>query len=191
MSLVDDLHAAHKERMRRIEGAAVVPFPKAPKPEPDHSPYWEEFLALLANVKNLTERVEALEAQSQFHKSLIGQFIAAETDEKPKFGEIISCVCEYYKITRHDLLSARRTQELSLPRQIICFLGRDLTGMSFPQMGRRLGGRDHTTALHGANQIRTQLETDEVLKDDIDVLKMKIGAKVMERRFGSNVAKLS
>lgn len=142
-------------------------------------------------VRTLTNEVNELKRKLAVHSEIIGRFVVQETDEKPRFQEIIEAVCEYYDVTKNDVLSSRRTGILVMPRQIICYLGRELTGMSYPQMGRRLGGRDHTTALHGSNKIRAAMQTDAVLSDDISVLEIKIGAKVMKRRFGGNIEPLT
>lgn len=178
MTLLDELHSAHKQRIARIENMAIKP---EPEPETIIGPSQADF-------DSLVKEVATLRKQSQTHTGLIAKLITTEADEKPKFGEIIDSVCEYYSVSRNDLLSARRTADLTLPRMIVCYLGRSLTGMSFPQMGRRLGGRDHTTALHGANKIKENIKSDETLRDDIDVLGMKISEKVMQRKYGNNVS---
>lgn len=176
MTLVEDFHRQHKERLARMNGQQPS--------QPDN----RQIVQLTQDVAALSAELHALKQKCALHADLLGKVIATESDEKPKFGEIVDCVCDYYKVSRHDLMSARRTAELVMPRQIICYLGRHLTGMSFPQMGRRLGGRDHTTALHGANKVHDQAKTDDLLRDDLDILEMKIGAKVMERRYGANVS---
>lgn len=183
MTLLNNLHQAHKERLSRMGGKGS--FEEVPISSPSYAPSDERFAQLADDFMAMAGELTALKKQQQIHTALIGKMMTTEADEKPKFGEIIDCVCEYYRVSRNDLMSSRRTADLVMPRQIVCYLGRMLTGMSFPQMGRRLGGRDHTTALHGATKIGKQLETDSTLKDDIDVLGLKVGERVMERRFGS------
>lgn len=179
---LQSMHQAHKDRVSRMGGN---------NPYVPSSPASDRQLAeLTLQMDAMVGRLAAMEKQHRVHTALIGRLLSTHTDDdKPKFGEIMDSVCEFYNVTRNDLLSSRRTADLVMPRQIVCYLGRHMTGMSFPQMGRRLGGRDHTTALHAATKISRLLEgVDETLRDDIDVLQMKIGAKVMERRFGSSSA---
>lgn len=180
MTVLEDLHQRHKERVARMGGVPMPP----PRPLTSNV---DESDAIDA----LTKEVSELKRKLAVHSEIIGRFVVQETDEKPRFHEIIEAVCEYYDVTKNDVLSSRRTGILVVPRQIICYLGRHLTGMSFPQMGRRLGGRDHTTAMHGANKIGALMQKDALLADDISVLEIKIGAKVMHRRFGSNVEPLA
>jgi chromosomal replication initiation ATPase DnaA len=179
MTLVEELHQKHKERIARLNK------PPAPKPPPAADA--EQIANLKCEIDRLSAEVSSLKRHYAAHDDLIGRLVILEGSEKPRFTEIMQCVCEYYNVTRNDVASARRTADLVLPRQIICYLGRTLTGMSFPQMCRHLGDRDHTTALHSANKIEQQLKADEILRDDIDILKLRIAAKVMARQFGPNV----
>ena len=181
MTLVEEMHQQHLARQARLGGASLPPRPKAKN---DDNAKQKDF-------EKLAVEVASLKRQLQIQSEIIGKLITTESDEKPRFGEIIECVCEFYEVSRNDVMSSRRTGDLVMPRQIICYLGRNLTGMSFPQMGRKLGGRDHTTALHGANKIHRLMREDPTLADDISVLELRIGAKVMERRFGPNVVTLS
>jgi chromosomal replication initiation ATPase DnaA len=186
MTLVEELHQQHKERLARMGGTHFEAEQKQPVPSQN-----EKLTKLMAGYAALSADFAVLKRQVQVQSEMLGKLVATEGDDKPRFGEIIDAVCEYYEITKNDVLSSRRTGDLVMPRQIICYLGRHLTGMSFPQMGRRLGGRDHTTALHGANKIQRMLADNETLADDINVLEMKIGAKVISRRFGPNVVPMT
>jgi chromosomal replication initiator protein len=73
--------------------------------------------------------------------------------------DIIDAVCEYYAITRGEILGKRRNRSIALPRQMAMYLSRQLTGASLPSIGDSLGGRDHSTILHGCNKIEELLET--------------------------------
>lgn len=78
--------------------------------------------------------------------------IVSPAEEVP-FSEIVRLVCKRYELSKLDLISERRWGRLIYPRQLCMFLGRGLTTMSLPQIGYYLGGRDHTTVLHGIKKI--------------------------------------
>jgi len=173
MSLVESMHAEHKARLARMNG------PKPALPTPDAA---REISALRKVVETMGAQVKALTEQLSSHAEVISKYLIKETDEKPRFSDIMDCVCVYYKVSHSDVISSRRTGELIVPRQMISYLGRHLTGMSFPQMGRRLGGRDHTTILHAADRMLQMLQKDEQLKKDHDAITTDIAVHVMKRR---------
>jgi len=78
----------------------------------------------------------------------------------PKVSDIKQAACKYFDVTLVDLDSARRTLELVYPRQVVMYLAKTLTGKSLPEIGRRLGGRDHTTVLHGIRKIELLVRSD-------------------------------
>jgi len=75
------------------------------------------------------------------------------------------CVAEEFGISLVDLKLKRRNKTIVVPRQIAMFLSRDLTDLSFPEIGVCFGGKDHTTVLHSYNKIKEQLTTNGLLKD--------------------------
>ncbi|HZS57612.1 MAG TPA: helix-turn-helix domain-containing protein [Bryobacteraceae bacterium] len=85
----------------------------------------------------------------------------------PTLKQIADAVCRFYDVTYHDLVSVRRTFECLRPRHVAFYLARTLTPMSFPQMGRGLGGRDHTTCLHAFRKIAALRKTDEALDREL------------------------
>jgi chromosomal replication initiator protein len=74
-------------------------------------------------------------------------------------------------VSRADLLSSRRTANVVRPRQIAMYLAKTLTLRSLPEIGRRFGGRDHTTVLHAVRKIEGLVSGDKVLAEEIEVLK--------------------
>ena len=85
--------------------------------------------------------------------------------------EIQRIVGRHYNVSRSDLLSARRTANVVRPRQIAMYLAKTLTLRSLPEIGRRFGGRDHTTVLHAVRKIEGLIGTDTTLAVEIEVLK--------------------
>jgi chromosomal replication initiator protein len=76
-------------------------------------------------------------------------------------------VCEHYRIRLSDLLSKKRTRNIAFPRQVGMYLSRKLTGGSFPAIGERFGGRDHSTVIHANNTIERRLKDDHRLQSAI------------------------
>lgn len=73
---------------------------------------------------------------------------------------IIRLVCEIYDVSKGALLSDRRNREIVIPRQIVCYLAKQLTARSMPEIGRKLGGRDHTTVLNAIRKIQARRNDD-------------------------------
>ena len=87
---------------------------------------------------------------------------------------IINIVSEHYNITPIDIVSQKRNRDIVYPRQIVMYLCRELTNVSLQQIGKNLGGRDHTTILHGCDKIVSDIKTNETFKNTIDIIKKKI-----------------
>jgi hypothetical protein len=82
-------------------------------------------------------------------------------------SQIVTTVAAFYGKSPSDILSASRKPAICRPRQIACYLAKSLTPRSLPEIGRRIGGRDHTTVLHAVNKIARQRETDAVLAAEL------------------------
>lgn len=87
--------------------------------------------------------------------------------EEPHVISIIHAVCRYYQVEIRDFLSARRFVALSRPRHIAMYLCKRLTLRSFPDIGRRMGNRDHTTVIHGVQKIASLRLTDATLNAEL------------------------
>ena len=87
---------------------------------------------------------------------------------------IVNIVSEHFNINPEDLTGQKRSKELSHPRQIVMYLCGSMTDESLQNIGKILGGRDHSTILHGQKKIISELETDENLKNTIEILRKKI-----------------
>jgi chromosomal replication initiator protein len=85
--------------------------------------------------------------------------------------DIQRAVARHFSLSRGDLLAARRTANVVRPRQIAMYLAKTLTLRSLPEIGRRFGGRDHTTVLHAVRKIEFLIGTDTTLAAEIDLLK--------------------
>jgi chromosomal replication initiator protein len=84
--------------------------------------------------------------------------------------EIQSRVSDHYRIRKAEMTSARRAREVARPRQVAMYLSKQLTPRSLPEIGRRFGGRDHTTVIHAVRQIEKLRAQDAELDADIRLL---------------------
>ncbi|MGE3745401.1 MAG: chromosomal replication initiator protein DnaA [Sphingomonadaceae bacterium] len=84
--------------------------------------------------------------------------------------EIQRRVCDHYRIRQAEMSSARRAREVARPRQVAMYLAKQLTPRSLPEIGRRFGGRDHTTVIHAVRQIEKLRATDAELDADVRLL---------------------
>lgn len=91
--------------------------------------------------------------------------------KRVKIEDIQRLVASHYSVSRADILSSRRTATVVRPRQIAMYLAKSLTLRSLPEIGRRFGGRDHTTVLHAVRKIEGMVTKDQELAGEIDHLK--------------------
>ena len=87
-----------------------------------------------------------------------------------KIDDILKIVGRHYNVAKSDLLSPRRARTVVVPRQIGMYLAKKLTSRSLPEIGRRFGGRDHSTVLHAVRKIDEQIRTDEKMAKDVALL---------------------
>jgi chromosomal replication initiator protein len=85
--------------------------------------------------------------------------------------QIIEAVAQFYNLGTKDLLGRRRSKDIVTARHVAMYLAREETDASLPQIGRALGGRDHTTVMHGHEKIRAQVEEDDRLRRDMLAIK--------------------
>ena len=102
--------------------------------------------------------------------------ILRESDRKVSIEEIQRVVCEHYNIRMGDIQGPKRLRSYARPRQIAMFLAKQLTSKSLPEIGRRFGGRDHTTVMHGVRRIEELSQTDSQLVDDLEILRRSLEA---------------
>ncbi len=140
-----------------------------------------EFLAdkVASNVRELEGALNRLIA----HAELSGRALTVETagelladilranDRRVTVDDIQKRVAEHYNIRMADMHSPRRARAVARPRQVAMYLAKALTVHSLPEIGRKFGGRDHTTIMHGVRKIEELLANDRCLQDDIAHLK--------------------
>ncbi|MGR3491541.1 MAG: chromosomal replication initiator protein DnaA [Shimia sp.] len=97
--------------------------------------------------------------------------ILRASDRKITVEEIQKKVCEHYNVRITDLVGPKRLRVYARPRQVAMFLSKKLTQRSLPEIGRRFGGRDHTTIMHGIKRIEELKSQDSQIADDIETLR--------------------
>lgn len=139
-----------------------------------------EFLAskISSNIRELEGALTRVVA----HSTLVGREITLESthdvlrdllranDRRVTIDEIQKKVAEYYSIRVSDMHSPRRARTVARPRQVAMYLSKILTSRSLPEIGRKFGGRDHTTILHAVKKIEELMANDKRMCEDVELL---------------------
>jgi len=140
-----------------------------------------EFLAhkIVSNVRELEGALNRIIAQMQ----LVGREITLEgaqdllhdllraNERRVTIDEIQKRVAEHFNIKLAEMTSSRRARVVARPRQVAMYLAKQLTSRSLPEIGRKFGGRDHTTVIHAVKKIEELIETDSTLAEDVELLR--------------------
>jgi chromosomal replication initiator protein len=173
--LVADIHPTTYELRLGILHAKADQM-KTPVP-----PKLLEFLAhkISSNVRELEGALNRIYA----HTQLVGREVTIETaqdvlhdllranDRRVTIDEIQKRVAEHYNIRLADMHSARRARAVARPRQVAMYLCKQLTPRSLPEIGRKFGGRDHTTVMHAVRKIDELRAADRAINEDIELLR--------------------
>lgn len=134
---------------------------------------------LKSNIRNLEGVLKRLMAYNvlmgraitmQLADEAINEFLNKSNDPHVNTEYILSIVANYFNITSDEILSSKRTQEISYARQIAMYLLREFTNLSLPKIGQELGGRNHATIVSGIKKIKDSLEKDEDTKKIVEEL---------------------
>jgi chromosomal replication initiator protein len=138
------------------------------------------FLAkrISSNVRELEGALNRIAAYASMQNrpidlDFVGEVLASTlraNQRRISIDEIQSRVSEHYRIRKAEMTSARRAREVARPRQVAMYLSKQLTPRSLPEIGRRFGGRDHTTVIHAVRQIEKLRAQDAELDADIRLL---------------------
>ena len=136
-----------------------------------------------SNIRELEGAFNKIIAFSKLNKVDITLSYAEEAlkdviyPDKPKEitpNLIIEVVAEHFGVNKEDITSKKRNSEFVLPRQVVMYLCRELTDTSLTNIGKLLGKKDHTTIIHGVNKITEEINTNEELRNKIEIIKKKI-----------------
>jgi chromosomal replication initiator protein len=139
-----------------------------------------EFLALkiVSNIRELEGALTRLVA----HADVCGKEVTLETaqnvlhdllrshDRRITIDEIQRKVTEHFSLKMDDMASARRARNVARPRQIAMYLAKQLTQRSLPEIGRKFGGRDHTTVMHAVRKVEELIGNDEAVAQDVEII---------------------
>jgi chromosomal replication initiator protein len=103
------------------------------------------------------------------------QDVLRANDRRITVDDIQRKVAEHYNIRISDMHSPRRARMVARPRQIAMYLAKALTEHSLPEIGRKFGGRDHTTIMHGVRRIEELVVSDRSIQEDVELLRRSIG----------------
>jgi chromosomal replication initiator protein len=107
--------------------------------------------------------------------------LGAGPRQRVTVAEIVEATAEEFRIDRESLLARDRRPGVATARQVAMYLSRELTSDSLPEIGRQIGGRNHTTVLHAVNRIRTTIRTDPAVNSVVDNLLKRLGAPADRR----------
>ena len=96
---------------------------------------------------------------------------ASEAQEELQVEDIISCVCNFYKVSKNDVLGKKRNQEFVLPRQVATYLVCDMMNLPLFTIGQKIGGRDYSTVIHSRDKVADLIKTDKKLALEINDMK--------------------
>ena len=105
---------------------------------------------------------------------MLAHLVLSGEQKRVRIEDIQKVVARHYDVSKNDLLSNRRTRVIVRPRQIAMYLSKQMTPRSLPEIGRRFGGRDHTTVLHAVRKIGELKEEDPKLSHEIELLQRLI-----------------
>jgi chromosomal replication initiator protein len=173
--LVADINAADLELRLNIIHKKLEALPDVKVPEDVIG-----FLArrISSNVRELEGALNRISAYSLMQNRPITLEFVAEVlanilranQRRISIDEIQTKVSEHYRIRKAEMTSARRAREVARPRQVAMYLSKQLTPRSLPEIGRRFGGRDHTTVIHAVRRIEQLRAEDNELDNDIRLL---------------------
>ena len=131
-----------------------------------------------SNVRELEGALKRVEAYAKFHKRIISVETAKESlkdilaaqSRLVSIDNIQKTVADYYRIKMAELLSKKRTRNLTRPRQIAMSIARELTTMSLPEIGNSFGGKDHSTVIHACKTISSLRNADTTIDADYKIL---------------------
>ncbi len=145
-----------------------------------------EFLAhrIASNVRELEGALNRIAA----HAMLIGREITIESaadllsdllrasSRQISIDAIQNRVASHYGVRVAEMFSPRRARNIARPRQVAMFLAKNLTSLSYPEIGRQFGGRDHTTVMHAVRTIEGLVNSDQAVAEDVQLLKSLLSA---------------
>jgi len=138
-----------------------------------------------SNVRELEGSLTRLGAFASLTKATVTIDLAKEVLQNTLKGNsrevtvesIQKTICDYYNIKLSDLKAKRRTKDIAVPRQVAMYLSRKYTSTSFPAIGSKFGGRDHSTVIHATKTIEKKLKEDTQMQNAVEKLEKNLNLK--------------
>jgi len=119
--------------------------------------------------------VESKSLDLELARSMLGEPNLAVADRQTSVEDIQRATCEFYGLGMKELLSDRRHRGVSLPRMVAMYIARERLRLSYPDIGRRFGGKDHTTVISAHRKITGLMLTDDQIQRAVDRIQKKLG----------------
>jgi chromosomal replication initiator protein len=132
----------------------------------------EGSLTRLGAFASLTKSTITLELTKEVLRNMLR---GAERDLT--IESIQKTICDYYHIKLTDLKAKRRTKNIALPRQVAMYLCRKYTAISFPVIGDKFGGRDHSTVIHASKTIERKIKADPSMQSAIESIERSLNTR--------------
>ncbi len=149
--IIDYIASNVKSNVRELEGA---------------------FNRIAAKIK-LSGNIDS-EFDLEFAKKELADIVNPDVKREITIQLIVETVAEYYNITLEQMMSKKRTSDIARPRMIAMYLAKNMTDSSLDAIGASLGGRDHSTVIHGVNKINDDIMNSDEFRQQIDSIKRKI-----------------
>jgi chromosomal replication initiator protein len=134
------------------------------------------------NVRELEGALNRVGAFSQIYnrvpdikevKNILNTYLSSSY-KRTSPQSILKAAAEFYNISLNDLVKRSRKKEIVKPRQVAMFLLREETKLSFPEIGQKLGGRDHSTVIHACEKIKSESSVDEPLRQELVLIRERV-----------------
>ena len=130
------------------------------------------------NIREIEGIINIIACQTQLHNrplNLNEIKVILKNSTKPKktilIKDIVKVISNFYNIDEESIFNKTRRKEIVRPRQVLMYILREDFNISFPSIGEKLGGRDHTTVIHSYEKIKNEVKTDTVLSQEIDQIR--------------------
>ena len=130
-------------------------------------------------IKKITaySRLNNVEITTENAKEALKDMIYPEKNDVVTPDRIMSVVCDHYGVKPAAIMSQKKDSEIVIPRQVIMYLCKNYTDITYDAIAKMLGKKDHSTIMHGANKIKNDLSENDELKGNIDVILKKLNVK--------------
>ena len=147
-----------------------------------------EYIAtnIKSNIRELEGAIKKITAYSRLNnveitienaKEALKDMIYPEKNDVVTPDRIMSVVCDHYGVKPAAIMSQKKDSEIVIPRQVIMYLCKNYTDITYDAIAKMLGKKDHSTIMHGANKIKNDLSENDELKGNIDVILKKLNVK--------------